>query len=219
MHNVIILCLLASAVQAQPIPRLQQPSLFKSPSAPLASPRLPPVKAGPERFVNWNPFNPSSKDGKKPRTPPLPGPVHTEEIITMFKESEDHQECEQAVFPWGHDNVDLVTQFGGYHGFRRGNCMLNGYPELYNTENHNIPFLGKITMRHFKKSAQLQFQSSVNPTELQTIPDAISIRIAALMGLVAFMGVAFATLRFCYHIPVGKLMSKEPQPMYEALSA
>jgi len=119
----------------------------------------------------------------------------------------------QALIPWGDENQELVERFGGHQGFSRGNCILKGYTDNYDLKSHSIPFLGEIKLRHFRKSNQLQYQIS-NPEHLEAIPDATSIRTAALMGLVACVGIAFAVLRFCYQ---SSAKGKESQLMKEAL--
>lgn len=121
----------------------------------------------------------------------------------------------QALIPWqnARETESILETFGGQQGFRMGNCITRGYTDNFDLKSHSIPFLGEIKLRHFRKSNQLQYQIS-NPEHLEAIPDASSIRTAALMGLVACVGIAFTVLRFCYQ---SSAKGKESQLMKEAL--
>lgn len=91
--------------------------------------------------------------------------------------------------------------------------MRKGYTDPFNIVKHNIPFLGEITTRHFRKSDQLQFKSTMQGEQLNllTTPDTTSFGTMALICAVACLGAAFTVLRFHSH------KGQEPQQVYEAL--
>merc|ERR1712190_587855 len=143
-----------------------------------------------------------------------PDPDDSKEIVTMCKLSEDGSECEQASIAWSRNNPNVVEQFGGYSGYKVGNCIRKGYPEAFRLEKHKIPFLGEITTRHFRKPAQVQYKGTIDKDALN-LPasfDSISIRTMAFVGLGACLGFALTVIGVRYHTS-----GKDPQMIHEAL--
>jgi hypothetical protein len=151
-----------------------------------------------------------------PRSPPGPDPNDNKEILTMCKITEDGSQCEQASIAWSKDNPQVLEQFGGYSGYRPGNCMRKGYTQVFDVVKHAIPFLGEITTRHFKKSDQLQFKTSVKDDSLTLLsaPDKTSTCTMALICLAACLVAAFTVMRVRYSTWT---QSEAAQQIYEAL--
>jgi hypothetical protein len=193
--------------------------------APLASrrARVPPLPASPPNsgrepsssFFFWkNPFGPPASEEPKSKREPSPlapeeNPNDKKELITLCRLSEDGSECEQTSIAWKPEDIGVVTQFAGYNGYKKGNCGRKGYMYPSDVQKHKIPFIGEITTRHYKKSDQLQYKSTLNtqdpqdPLTLSAALDAISTRTMDLISLVTFLGVvAFSVVRVRHYASV-----------------
>lgn len=227
MYGVVVLCLQALAVHAQSIPNLQMPSKLMTSPALLTSlrdrfpsrPASSSPKDGRELIFSWNPFSPPSSqesNKKRPAPPPFPNPEDNREILTMCKLSEDGSECEQASIAWSRDNPQVLERFGGYSGYKPGNCIQKGFAENYANEKHNIPFIGEIKTRHYRKSSQVQYKGTTYKEDLNLLAILDVRGSMAMIGLVACSAVAFAVGRFRSQ---ASAKAEDPQPSYEALVA